>query len=119
MPRRMAVTPLHKASSVMRLGTRMRIGTCLKRRRRCSRRLVSIVSSSGLGKFTMASSSIPPAGAVGLVRGEIGEDRLARYGALADDDQSAHTLRQIYIDTAAEANEAEALARLQHVAVVD
>src|SRR5438105_9849686 len=114
----MAVTPLHSARSVIRFGSRNLSGICLKRRSRCSRLLV-LMSSLKSGRVAMAFvSSTAPADALGLIGHKVGNDRLAGDGALADRYERMNAARQIDIDAAAEADEADALSREQPVALV-
>src|SRR5215207_5799864 len=115
MPSRIAVTPLHKASSVMRLGRRTRTGMLLKRGRRSGSPSLGAASGSGIA---MACSFLrPAAGSCAFHSGQIGQNGLSGDRTLADCDERHVTLREVNVNTAAETNEADALAGLDLAAL--
>ncbi len=104
----MAVTPLHRASSVMRLGSRKRTGTVLNRRSRCSTRVIEMLGGNGR----------PSDRSSGQLRRDAVRARSTYRSARTVSPAMARwptatrrlALGQIDIHPAAEADEAEALA---------
>src|SRR5215213_4655906 len=116
MPSLIAVTPLHRASSVMRLGRRTRTGMLLKRGRRSGSSSPDADSRSGIA---MACSLLrPPAGSCAFHGGQIGQNGLSCDRTLADCDEGHVTLREVNVNTAAETNKADPLARRDLAALV-